>query len=127
MMKTQRALSWLPVREGVKYCAPACGRGCTWREFCAAKKAADILAKSLGPKWQAVVHENLGWYFYAKSPCGHIQVHQFNKTNFSAYLNASSYHVSESSSSARGAMRKVLRRVKQQRDGLTHLLEEVTQ
>ena len=67
--------SWKPVRRGALYCAPACGRGCTWREYNTARKKAAALAKRLGPRWTSRVWENLGWHYAAVSPCGRGQVH----------------------------------------------------
>lgn len=59
------SLSWLAVRKGPIYCAPACGRGCTWAEFQQATRKAKALAADLGEGWEPEVHENLGWHFMA--------------------------------------------------------------
>lgn len=60
-----QALSWIAVRQGAQYCAPACGHGCTYDEYLAAHKAADnCRAKLKMPQhWTVVVHENLGWHW----------------------------------------------------------------
>jgi hypothetical protein len=55
-------LSNNPVRSGDKYCAPFCGRGCTWQEFERATKAAADLAAKCGPGFEPEVWENLGWH-----------------------------------------------------------------
>lgn len=64
--------SWEPVRNGVLYCAPACGRGCTWREHQRAHRLAWTLAKRLGRGWRGEVWEQLGWHYRAVR--GPIQV-----------------------------------------------------
>lgn len=63
---TREPLSWEPVRDGLKYCAPACGRGCTIMEYDAAVIAANELVAALGPAWETRVHENLGWHWSAQ-------------------------------------------------------------
>jgi len=65
-----------PQHRGKKYCAPFCGRGCTWDEFQTAKRDAKKLATSLGKGWKPNVWENLGWHYSAISPCGRIKVHK---------------------------------------------------
>ena len=65
------SLSWEPKREGDRYCSPACGRGCTWKEYQAATKAAAKLAEELGSdSWEPRVWENLGWHFEVISKNG---------------------------------------------------------
>lgn len=57
-------LSWIPVRKGIKYCAPACGRGCTITEY--DKAGIDAKATLDKLRWngfEIVVHENLGWHW----------------------------------------------------------------
>ncbi len=66
------ALSWEPKRDGRRYCAPACGRGCTEVEYERAKANAAKLAKALGAGWEPLVWENLGWHWGASAP--HIRV-----------------------------------------------------
>ena len=55
-------LSWTPMRSGARYCAPACGRGCTYTEYEAAKAVADSIVAELGGAWLPRVEENLGWF-----------------------------------------------------------------
>lgn len=57
-----KKLSWVPVRKGNIYCAPACGHGCTFAAFQAATLKAETLAERLGKGWQIHVTENLGWH-----------------------------------------------------------------
>jgi len=67
---------WKPVlRDGVTYCSPGCGRGCTWEEYQAALRGAEELAESLGNGWRPEVWENLGWFFKAESEDGTMSVH----------------------------------------------------
>lgn len=56
---------WNPLRKGDIYCAPACGRDCTWDEFLEAHTEADKLVALLGPSWEKRVWENLGWFYEA--------------------------------------------------------------
>lgn len=55
--------SWAAVRSGERYCAPACGLGCTFAEFEEAHRKANAWAEELGEGWVPVVHENLGWHW----------------------------------------------------------------
>lgn len=62
---------WKAVRKGAVYCAPACGRGCTWDEYQATVKAAATLVKTLNQMdvlaaWQLRVWENMGWHYSAE-------------------------------------------------------------
>jgi hypothetical protein len=68
-------LSWKPLARGNRYCAPACGRGCTRAEFQLAHRRGVQLADSLGDGWSHLVWENLGWHYKAVSPCGRIAVY----------------------------------------------------
>ncbi len=83
-MSTKK-LSWKPVRNGEKYCSPACGHDCTHVSFEAATKNAAALVERLGPGWKPHVWENVGWYFRAtKNGCN---VHYFGFRNYWAVLN----------------------------------------
>jgi hypothetical protein len=64
----RRQLSWKPVRKGTIYCAPACGRGCTYVEYQQAKANAENLKRRLNGKgWKIEVYENLGWHFKVRN------------------------------------------------------------
>jgi hypothetical protein len=66
---------WAPIEDGAgRYCAPACGRGCTLAEFGRAHAAGAALARQLGDGWTYHVYENLGWHYEARSACGRIKV-----------------------------------------------------
>jgi len=67
-------LSWEPARDGDRFCAPACGRGCTHDEYKKAVNDAKALADQLGPDWSPEVWENGGWHYRATSPCGRWKV-----------------------------------------------------
>lgn len=71
---TTKVLSWDPVRDGDRFCAPACGRGCTYAEWRAATAAADKLCADLGAGWTPRVWDNLGWHYSATSACGRWKV-----------------------------------------------------
>ena len=81
------ALSWEAVEEGLRYCAPACGRGCTSRERDITEAKAELLAQTLGPGWTPKVWENLGWHYAVRSPCDRLSVHPSYGAGFTAYLN----------------------------------------
>jgi len=68
-------LSNKPVRKGATYCAPFCGRGCTWAEHQAAKKKAAALQKIMGHGWKPVVWENLGWHYKVVSNNEKLKIH----------------------------------------------------
>jgi hypothetical protein len=70
----QRTPSWRPKANGTRYCAPACGRGCTRAEYDAAVANAAALVKRLrGTGWKPLVFENMGWHWRAVS--GPVQVY----------------------------------------------------
>lgn len=58
-----KARSWKPARHGIMYCSPACGCGCTWKDYQDAVADADALAKRLGEGWKPDVWENGGWHY----------------------------------------------------------------
>ena len=64
---------WKPRRKGEFYCSPGCGAGCTWKEYCMARSAAQALAKEMGEEWEPEVWENMGWHYCAVRP--HMSVH----------------------------------------------------
>jgi hypothetical protein len=69
---------WTPVRNGNAYCSPACGGGpavCSIQRYERAVDASNKVARDLGPGWNPVVTENLGWHARVTSPCGRISVH----------------------------------------------------
>jgi hypothetical protein len=83
---TDRFLSLPAVRRGKLFCAPWCGRGCTWVEHQAAVAGAARLIGRLGPGWKPRVHENLGWHYEAISPCGQVKVSQSGTRSFTAFF-----------------------------------------
>lgn len=85
---TIRKLSWIPRRVLNRYCAPACGRGCTWSEYQNAVASADKLVKRLrGAGWKPLVFENLGWHWQAVS--GPVQVYPSGDGKFWAMIGGS--------------------------------------
>lgn len=82
------SLSWEPVKTGSRYCAPACGYGCTQDEHDRAVALAELLASTLGPDWTTRVWENLGWHYEVRSPCGRLSVHPGSGAGFTAFLGA---------------------------------------
>lgn len=59
-----------PVLNGITYCSPDCGNGCTHAAYLAAKEEAAKTAKALGPGWKPQVWENSGWHWMVKHPAG---------------------------------------------------------
>ena len=67
---------WTPVLHGDVYCSPRCGARCTIMGYRIAEREGAALAASLGTRWRAVVHENLGWHWYAEHvDFDHFAVH----------------------------------------------------
>lgn len=54
-----------PVLNGLTYCSPACGCGCTKSAYDFAKHKSEWLASYLGYGWAPVVWENCGWHYKA--------------------------------------------------------------
>lgn len=118
-------LSWKPARAGITYCSPACGRGCTHREYLQAKKDARKLAAAIGVGWKPHVWENLGWFYSAISPCGRIKVHH-NRSDYTAFLgkpNCAGGPWAEHGPSAREAVVNVIAAAKHQLRELQASLE----
>jgi hypothetical protein len=80
----KRDLSWKPKRDGLLYCAPACGRGCTYAEYKKAIRDGVALATELGPKWISRVWENMGWHFSASTPG--VEVHGTRNSGYTAFF-----------------------------------------
>jgi hypothetical protein len=83
---SRTSLDWVPVKDGDRFCAPACGRGCTAQQYDTAVAKADALAARLGPGWEAVVWENLGWHHKAVSACGRWKVHPSHGSGYIAFI-----------------------------------------
>jgi len=78
---------WLPVRNGMIYCSPACGGHCTLAAWELAWSRGRALAARLGVGWNAVVWENLGWHFKAVDRTGLLKVHlQESGDGWTAFL-----------------------------------------
>ena len=110
------ALSWKPVRKGRRYCAPACGHGCTYGEYRAAQIKSKALSMMLGPEWQPHVWENMGWHYCAKSHNGFIKVHPLiNGGEYHAFLgkdSAGGRWVSDGHKDPKECVRDVVRMAK---------------
>lgn len=83
-------LSWIPVRRGTIYCAPACGGDCTYAEFLTATKKANalctLLSRQTGHPWEPCVWENLGWHYKAVFTRGPLSVYGDIDTGYTANL-----------------------------------------
>lgn len=64
---------WTPVLRGKIFCSPRCGGSCTKAAYDAAVKHAAELAALLGPGWEPVVWENLGWHYECKKGVAEMQ------------------------------------------------------
>lgn len=85
-----KELSWKPKAVGRRYCAPACGRGCTKSEYNKTVALYKRLAKRLGDGWRSEIWENLGWHGNIISPCGRIKISQrrgiIGKASYDSYF-----------------------------------------
>lgn len=58
--------NWTPRRYKHKgyiaYCSPACGYHCPLVEYKLAMKQAECAVQQLGPGWEPVLNENMGWF-----------------------------------------------------------------
>lgn len=120
---------WKAVRRGQRFCAPACGRGCTIHEYNAAKRNADAMVKALGQGWRAVLSENLGWFARAEHPASGCSVSWHDQRHFWATTQCAGPlgQVHSHASTARAAVnnvRKMLRAsIVQAESLLSHLGE----
>lgn len=124
-------LSWKPKRQGDRYCAPACGRGCTMKEYEEASVKGGALATRLGQGWTVRIWENLGWHYAVQSPCQRIRIHPniYWKTrkveSYTAFLgerNSSGGKWAEHGKTPEAAMRNVIRVAKADLDALSAAL-----
>lgn len=70
MNTVTKELSWTPRRymgadKILRFCSPACGRGCTAAEHGKAQRKAEQLAALLGSPFKPHVWENMGWFYSA--------------------------------------------------------------
>jgi len=54
---------WIPVLKGKQYCSPACGFGCTKKDYDSAINKSNDLCKELGKNWTSEVWENGKWNY----------------------------------------------------------------
>jgi hypothetical protein len=82
-------LSTTPVRNGNTYCSPACGLGCTYKEFTIATEKAKSLKerceREIGGEWDVRIHENLGWHWSVFHKASRIEIH------YGGYLSKGDY------------------------------------
>jgi len=78
---------WQPIRDGDKYCAPACGAGCTYDQYEWAKQCGHALVAMLDSNnFKPRIWENLGWHYSATTKDDNheegdffIQVYDYNQ------------------------------------------------
>lgn len=88
MEKTKKEpLTWDPVRDGDLYCSPACGFGCTWKDYQEAARDANTLKAALGPGWAVRVSENLGWHYSVHRGKCHVFPPRKSFAEYTAYFN----------------------------------------
>lgn len=90
-MKKRKELSWKPRlglgQKGVQtYCAPACGRGCTFQEYIDATNAARKLSVRLGAGWKPVVWENMGWFYSVRRGPLTVYASKFGKQIYTCLM-----------------------------------------
>jgi hypothetical protein len=126
---TPSKLSWTPVRKGDKYCAPACGAGCTFEAYRTAQIKAKELAERLGPDWVPHVWENMNWYYCAKSHNGFMKVHPLINGGYHAFLGkdtAGGRWVSDGHEDPMDAVKEAIKMAKDEAlETLTFILEVI--
>lgn len=124
-----KELSWNPILRGVTYCAPACGRGCTRKEYEAAVAQAVGLAAELGKGWEPHVWENLGWHWAARK--NGLKVHPgIVSERFTAFLgspNSPGGRWAEKGDTPEAAVRNVVSAAKDEIESLKSNLDEWSQ
>jgi hypothetical protein len=126
-----KKLNWEPVRYEAVYCAPACGRGCTFEEFTQAQEQASNLAKELGNGWIGEVHENLGWHWNIRwgKPGYGMVLYKYAYNLFLAGIESNGYahamSFSANGSTPREAIRNVLTKVQSIVDTYTKIIKAV--
>lgn len=132
-VRNSRPLSWEPVWRGAIYCAPACGAGCLRSEYNRAVRAADELARQLGPGWTPRVWANLSWHYSAISPCGRLKVSPCmvrldrKITSWIAFLGEGETggRWAEHARTPQSAIRNVVRRGREELAGIDALLRDL--
>lgn len=74
---------WRARRRGARFCAPACGRGCTVAEHRRAVELAHDVAVKLGKGWTGIVWENMGWHTKVEHATG-IEVRCYGPREYSS-------------------------------------------
>lgn len=97
------------------------------REFDTTVLRARSLAAACGRGWIGVVHENMGWHYFAKSACGRMEVHDYKPhgPGFSASLSGqfSTHPIGKSLASPAAAIQQCLAMVERERERLRELVE----
>lgn len=78
---------WNPVHKGEIYCSPACGANCLFEAYTNAVDKASELAQELGPDWEPIVHENIGWYWYVKHKTLPLKINKSLVQGYNVYYN----------------------------------------
>ena len=124
----EKKLRWDPVRAEARYCAPACGLGCTYEQYKAAVRRARALAKRLGSDWNGDVWENLGWHYRAVSSCKRFKVHSDGDKIFTAFLgdaDSSGGFWSATATTPKMALRQALHKAQEEVQRLTAVLTDL--
>ena len=133
----QRIDDWTPARHGVFFGSAACchGRLCTLSAYEQATREAKALVRHLGPGWEAVVHENLGWFYKAILRSGEnvIEVNPhttgehaaggWKVTGYGATFNYRPWH---NDKTPEGAVIKVVAALRAEMDALGAVLSSAT-
>lgn len=126
------SLSWVAVRRGKIYCAPACGSNCTFAAFSKATELASKLCAKLGPEWEPRITENMGWHYRAVALGGLVVVNPCEDEYYAAYCSSGdgvcmeSGFISGYHGDPRKAVDELIEKITAQHDRLHSILRTVS-
>jgi len=116
--------AWDAKRKGDRYCADACGHGCTWQQYQDALARAKKAAATLGPEWLPEASENMGWH--SRIRCGVVSISVPGSWGSSSYMASTDGRgILADGKTAKSALRKLRARLVEERDAAQALLDSV--